>query len=45
MASLSDDDKERVRNVSHFYYAGYDAPFKLFFRRNDIWIPVDKIKQ
>ena len=36
--SLSDDDKLLADKEAPFYYAGYDPPFKLFFRRNEIWL-------
>lgn len=38
--SLSDKDKKNADQTSPYYFAGYDAPFKLFFRRNEIWIPI-----
>ena len=25
---------------SPYFYAGYDPPFKLFFRRNEVWLPI-----
>jgi hypothetical protein len=38
--SLSEDDKRSVDKSAPFYFAGYDAPFKLFHRRNEIWMPI-----
>ena len=38
--SLSEDDKQSVDQSAPFYFAGYDAPFKLFNRRNEIWMPI-----
>ena len=37
-ASLSEDDKVVVDPNGTYFYAGYDPPFKLFFRRNEIWM-------
>ncbi|KAI9556262.1 hypothetical protein GHT06_018836 [Daphnia sinensis] len=36
--SLSDEDKQLVDQSAPYYYAGYDPPFKLFFRRNEVWM-------
>lgn len=40
--SLSEEDKNNVEKNTHYYLAGYDAPFKLLFRRNEIWMIVKK---
>ena len=37
LASLSEDDKKLVEPGASYYLVGYDPPFKLFFRRNEIW--------
>ena len=39
-AALSEEDKKNTDQTAPYYFAGYDAPFKLFFRRNEIWMPV-----
>lgn len=36
-SSLIEDDKALVDPNGSYFYAGYDPPFKLFFRRNEIW--------
>ena len=36
--SLSEEDKQLVNQTGPYYYAGYDPPFKLFYRRNEIWM-------
>lgn len=36
--SLSDEDKTTVNSNGTYFSAGYDPPFKLFFRRNEIWM-------
>ena len=36
--SLSELDRNNVEKNAHYYLAGYDAPFKLLFRRNEIWM-------
>lgn len=38
--SLTKEDKQFVDQTGPYYYAGYDPPFKLFFRRNEIWMKV-----
>lgn len=38
ISSLTEQDRKCVDPDAPYYYAGYDPPFKLFFRRNDIWI-------
>jgi len=38
--SLSEEDRNNVKKTAHYYLAGYDAPFKLLFRRNEIWMIV-----
>ena len=42
--SLTEEDKKSVDESQKFYFAGYDAPFKLFNRRNEIWIPIKEIE-
>ena len=37
--SLNDEDKKKVQSDGPFYEAGYDAPYKRFDRRNEIWVP------
>ena len=36
--SLSELDRNNVEKNAHYYLDGYDAPFKLLFRRNEIWM-------
>jgi len=38
--SLSEEDKKKVDPSGPFYSAGYDAPFTLLNRRNEIWLPL-----
>ncbi|KAA3676553.1 uncharacterized protein DEA37_0002701 [Paragonimus westermani] len=38
--SQSLDNLRQPYNNESFYFAGYDAPFRLFNRRNEIWFPV-----
>jgi len=38
LASLSEEDRATVKEEGPYYFAGYDAPFKLFNRRNEIWL-------
>ncbi|KAK4023813.1 hypothetical protein OUZ56_009212 [Daphnia magna] len=38
--SLSEEDKQLVDQSAPYYYAGYDPPFKLFFRRNEVWMNI-----
>ncbi|XP_046456681.1 heme-binding protein 2-like [Daphnia pulex] len=43
LASLTTEDREMVQQSqpgSVHYCAGYDPPLKLFFRRNEIWLPI-----
>ncbi len=39
LKSLNDEDKKKVQSDGPFYEAGYDAPYKRFDRRNEIWVP------
>ncbi|EFX64407.1 hypothetical protein DAPPUDRAFT_334226 [Daphnia pulex] len=36
--SLAEEDKQLVNQTGPYYYAGYDPPFKLFYRRNEVWM-------
>merc|ERR1712191_443 len=38
LAALTEDDKNQIEPTNTYYTAGYDPPFKLFFRRNEIWV-------
>ncbi|KAK4023812.1 hypothetical protein OUZ56_009211 [Daphnia magna] len=46
LASLTAEDREMVQDLLNkpgggvYYCAGYDPPLKLFFRRNEIWLPI-----
>lgn len=42
--SLALQDKHRADPTINYYLAGYDAPFKLLFRRNEIWMLVKEVE-
>jgi len=38
--SLTEDDRKLVDPVDSYYGVGYDPPFKLFSRRNEVWFVI-----
>ena len=47
LASLTAEDRQSVHEQQKadaaYYCAGYDPPLKLFFRRNEIWFPINGV--
>jgi len=40
-AVLTEDDKKQIEPIHSYYVVGYDPPFKLFNRRNEIWFVIN----